>query len=168
MNRPWQGQVNDQIIERLKTALPEAVMRTTFIVGFPGETEQHFQNLLQFVKRHEFDLMGVFTFSPEEGTKAYNLGEQVPEQIKASRRDALMKIQQPIAAQKNQTEIGKIVEVLIEQENPVTGELIGRSARFAPEVDGLVYIQGEASLGSIVSVKITDADTYDLYGEVVI
>lgn len=167
MNRPWQGQVNDKIIENLKKALPEAVMRTTFIVGFPGETEQHFQNLLQFIKRHEFDLMGVFTFSPEEGTKAYNLGDQVPEEVKESRRDALMEIQQPIAARKNQAEIGKVVEVLIEQENPMTGELIGRSARFAPEVDGLVYIRGEASLGSIVSVKITDADTYDLYGEVV-
>lgn len=166
MNRPWQGQVNDRIIEDLKTALPEAVMRTTFIVGFPGETDQHFQNLLQFVKRHEFDLMGVFTFSPEEGTKAYDLSNQVPEEIKESRRDALMEVQQPIAAKKNQAEIGKIVDVLIEQENPNTGELIGRSARFAPEVDGLVYVQGEASLGSIVSVKITDADIYDLYGEV--
>ena len=77
-----------------------------------------------------------------------------------------MELQQPIAAQKNQAEVGKIVEVLIEQENPLTGELIGRSARFAPEVDGLVYVQGEASLGSIVSVKITDAHTYDLYGEI--
>jgi ribosomal protein S12 methylthiotransferase len=110
--------------------------------------------------------MGVFTFSPEEGTKAYQLSNQVPEEIKESRRDALMEIQQPIAAKKNKAEIGKVVEVLIEQENPTTGELIGRSARFAPEVDGLVYIKGQASLGSIVSVKITDADTYDLYGEV--
>jgi ribosomal protein S12 methylthiotransferase len=141
-------------------------MRTTFIVGFPGENDQHFQNLLQFVKRHEFDLMGVFTFSPEEGTKAYNLSNQVSEEIKENRRDALMEVQQPIAAKKNQAEIGKIVDVLIEQENPNTGELIGRSARFAPEVDGLVYVQGEASLGSIVSVKITDADIYDLYGEI--
>jgi ribosomal protein S12 methylthiotransferase len=111
--------------------------------------------------------MGVFTFSPEEGTKAYKLAAQVPTEIKKSRRDALMKIQQPIAARKNQAEIGKTVEVLIEQENPITGELIGRSARFAPEIDGVVYLKGEASLGSIVSVKITDADIYDLYGEVV-
>ncbi len=168
MNRPWQGQVNDQIIDRLKILLPNAILRTTFIVGFPGESDQHFQNLLQFVKRHEFDLMGVFTFSQEEGTKSYNLSNQVPEDIKQNRRDALMKIQQPIAAKKNKAEIGKTVDVLIEQENPTTGELIGRSARFAPEVDGLVYVQGEASLGSIVSVEITDADTYDLYGEVII
>ncbi len=167
MNRPWQGQVNDRIINQIKTALPEAVMRTTFIVGFPGETEEQFNHLLHFVKRHEFDHVGVFTFSPEEGTKAYELGDQIPEPVKESRKHALMKVQQPIAARKNQAEIGKIVAVLIEQENPVTGELIGRSARFAPEVDGLVYVQGEASLGSMVSVKITSADIYDLYGEVV-
>jgi ribosomal protein S12 methylthiotransferase len=142
-------------------------MRTSFIVGFPGETEEQFNHLLQFVKRHEFDHLGVFTFSPEEGTKAYELSDQVPESLKEARRDALMEVQQPIAAKKNQAEIGKIVEVLIEQENPLTGEFIGRSARFAPEVDGLMYIQGEASLGSIVSVKITDADIYDLYGEIV-
>jgi ribosomal protein S12 methylthiotransferase len=167
MNRPWQGQVNDRIISQIKTALPEAVMRTSFIVGFPGETEKHFTHLLQFVKRHQFDHLGVFTFSPEEGTTAYNLANQVPETVKESRRDALMEVQQPMAAQKNQAEVGKIVRVLIEQENPKTGELIGRSARFAPEVDGVVYIQGEASLGSMVSVKITDADVYDLYGEII-
>ena len=166
MNRPWQGQVNDRIISQIKTALPEAVIRTTFIVGFPGESEKHFHHMLQFVKRHQFDHVGVFTFSPEEGTSAYSLADQVPETVKESRRDALMELQQPIAAQKNQAEVGKIVEVLIEQENPLTGELIGRSARFAPEVDGVVYVQGEASLGSMVSVKITDADIYDLYGEI--
>ena len=80
------------------------------------------------------------------------------------RRELLMQVQQPIAAAKNQASVGKIVDVLIEQENPTTGELIGRSERFAPEVDGLVYVQGEARLGSIVPVKITDADIYDLFG----
>ncbi|AFZ47544.1 SSU ribosomal protein S12P methylthiotransferase [Cyanobacterium stanieri PCC 7202] len=166
MNRPWQGQVNDRIIEQIKIALPEAVMRTTFIVGFPGETQQNFKHLLQFVKRHQFDHVGVFTFSPEEGTKAYNLGDQVPEEVKIARRNELMEIQQPIAAARNEAEIGKVVPVLIEQENPATGELIGRSPRFAPEVDGIVYVGGEANLGSITSVRITDADVYDLYGEI--
>ena len=166
MNRPWQGQVNDRIIERIKIALPDAVMRTTFIVGFPGETQQNFKHLLQFVKRHQFDHVGVFTFSPEEGTKAYHLGEQVPEEVKIARRNELMEIQQPIAAAKNEAEIGKVVPVLVEQENPATGELIGRSPRFAPEVDGIVYVRGEANLGSITSVRITDADVYDLYGEI--
>jgi ribosomal protein S12 methylthiotransferase len=167
MNRPWQGHVNDAVIERIKTALPDAVLRTTFIVGFPGETDQHFEHLLQFVQRHEFDHAGVFTFSPEEGTPAYSLPNQLPQDVMDARRDALMADQQPISLKKNQGDLGKVVDVLIEQENPSSGELIGRSARFAPEVDGLVYVQGDAPLGTIVGVEITDADIYDLYGSVV-
>lgn len=164
MNRPWQGQVNDTIIDRIKEALPQAILRTTFIVGFPGETEEHFQHLVQFVQRHEFDHVGVFTFSKEEGTPAYSLPNQLPQSVMDERRDILMRVQQPISQKKNRQSIGKIVDVLIEQENPDTGELIGRSARFSPEVDGLVYVTGNAALGSIVPVKITDADIYDLYG----
>ena len=166
MNRPWQGRVNDGIIERIKSALPDAVLRTTFIVGFPGETDEQFEHLLQFVQRHEFDHVGVFTFSPEEGTPAYELPNQLPQSVMDARRDALMQIQQPISLRRNRAQIGKVVDVLIEQENPETGELVGRSARFSPEVDGLVYVQGEASLGAIVPVVIVDADIYDLYGHV--
>ncbi|MCW6037004.1 30S ribosomal protein S12 methylthiotransferase RimO [Spirulina subsalsa FACHB-351] len=167
MNRPWQGRVNDEIIEKLKTALPDATLRTTFIVGFPGEEDHHFEHLAEFVQRHEFDHVGVFTFSPEEGTPAHDLPQQVDQEMMDERRDRLMLIQQPIAARKNQAEIGKTVQVLIEQENPATGQLIGRSARFAPDVDGLVYVDGSAHLGSLVPVNITDADVYDLYGEIV-
>ncbi|MDB9458495.1 30S ribosomal protein S12 methylthiotransferase RimO [Dolichospermum circinale CS-545/17] len=167
MNRPWQGQINDEIMERIKMSLPSAVLRTTFIVGFPGETEEHFQHLLEFTQRHKFDHVGVFTFSPEEGTPAYSLPNQIPAEIMAARRDQLMALQQPISLQKNQQEIGKIVDVLIEQENPETGELIGRSGRFSPEVDGQVYVKGEARLGTIVKVAIQSADAYDLYGQVV-
>lgn len=166
MNRPWQGRVNDGIIERIKSALPDAVLRTTFIVGFPGETDEQFEHLLQFVQRHEFDHVGVFTFSPEEGTPAYELPNQLPQSVMDARRDALMQIQQPISLRRNRSQIGKVVDVLIEQENPETGELVGRSARFSPEVDGLVYVQGEASLGALVPVAIVDADIYDLYGHV--
>ena len=167
MNRPWQGRVNDEIIEKIKQALPDAVLRTTFIVGFPGENNSHFEHLLQFIKRHQFDHVGVFTFSPEEGTPAYSLPNPVPQAVMDARRDALMQVQQPISLQRNQACMGDIVDVLIEQENPATGELIGRCPRFAPDVDGLVYIQGNARLGSLVPVKITDADVYDLYGETV-
>jgi ribosomal protein S12 methylthiotransferase len=166
MNRPWQGQVNDQIIEQIKTTLPHAVLRTTFIVGFPGETSAHFEHLCQFVQRHEFDHVGVFTFSPEEGTPAYSLPHQLPQAVMNQRRDRLMQIQQPISLKNNQTSVGQVVTVLIEQENPETGELIGRSARFSPEVDGLVYVRGQARLGSMVPVMITGADVYDLYGSV--
>jgi len=166
MNRPWQGQVNDHVIERIKAALPEAVLRTTFIVGFPGETEAHFQHLLEFVDRHQFDHVGVFCFSAEEGTPAYSLPDQVPENIREQRREALMLAQQPIAWQRNQSQIGTVVDVLIEQENPATGMALGRSARFAPEVDGVVYVEGAAPLNQIVPVKIVAADTYDLFGQV--
>ena len=168
MNRPWQGNVNDSIIEQIKENLPEAILRTTFIVGFPGETEEQFNHLVEFVQRHQFDHVGVFTFSPEEGTAACSMPGQLPESVKLARRNALMEVQQPIAARKNQACVGTKVDVLIEQEHPTTGELIGRSARFAPEVDGLIYIRGEASLGSIATVEITSADVYDLFGEVLV
>jgi ribosomal protein S12 methylthiotransferase len=173
MHRPWQGQVNDQIIERIKTALPEAVLRTTFIVGFPGETDAHFEHLCQFVQHHQFDHVGVFTFSPEEGTLANKLPNQIPQAVMDQRRDRLMQLQQPISWHRNQQQIGQVVTALIEQEQPRTGQLIGRSARFAADVDGLVYIEPgsdpqaspNVALGEMASVQITAADTYDLYGQ---
>lgn len=169
MNRPWQGRVNDEIIDRIKAALPEAVLRTTFIVGFPGETEEQFQHLVEFVKRHEFDHVGVFTFSPEEETPAFSMENQVPQEVMDERRDILMSIQQGISQKRNQQQIGKVVDVLAEEVNPRTGQWIGRSARFAPEVDGVIYVEGSPEalpqLGTLVSVKIIDADAYDLYGE---
>ncbi len=166
MNRPWQGRVNDGIIERLRESLPDAVLRTTFIVGFPGETDEHFEHLMAFVDRHRFYHVGVFTFSPEEGTPAYDLPNPLAQSVMDARRDALMALQQPISLEQNQAEVGKVVDVLIEQENPETGELIGRSARFAPEVDGLIYVRGNATLASLVPVRIEDADAYDLYGSI--
>lgn len=172
MNRPWQGQVNDKIIERLKAALPDAVLRTTFIVGFPGETEAHFEHLCDFVQRHQFDHVGVFTFSPEEGTAAYNLPNQLPQDIMDARRDRIMELQQPISLDQNRKQVGNIVNVLVEQEHPGTGKLIGRASRFAADVDGLVYIHPQEDgtpnpsirLGSLVPVRIAAADAYDLHG----
>ncbi|TVQ58276.1 MAG: 30S ribosomal protein S12 methylthiotransferase RimO [Spirulina sp. DLM2.Bin59] len=164
MRRPWQGRINDQIMTQIKGDLPDAVTRTTFIVGFPGETEAHFEHLCEFVQRHEFDHVGVFTFSPEEGTPAYDLPDQLPQDVMDERRDRLMALQQPIAEAKNRAEIGKTVPVLIEQEHPGTGTYVGRSPRFAPEVDGVVYVTGDAQLGQITPVEITDADIYDLHG----
>ncbi|PZD71619.1 Ribosomal protein S12 methylthiotransferase RimO [Acaryochloris thomasi RCC1774] len=172
MNRPWQGQVNDKIIERLKAALPDAVLRTTFIVGFPGETEAHFEHLCEFVQRHQFDHVGVFTFSPEEGTAAHDLPNQLPQEIMDARRDRIMQIQQPISLERNLQQVGQIVNVLVEQEHPGTGKLIGRSSRFAADVDGLVYIHPQEGgsqnqavrLGSLVPVEIVAADAYDLHG----
>ena len=172
MNRPWQGQVNDEIIDRLKAALPEAVFRTTFIVGFPGETEAQFDHLKSFVERHQFDHVGVFTFSAEVGTAAYGLPDQVEQSVMDERREAIMLAQQEISFQRNQAQIGTTVKVLIEQENPSTGELIGRSDRFAPDVDGLVYVKGGdlsgVALGQMTSILIEAADSYDLFGSVAV
>jgi ribosomal protein S12 methylthiotransferase len=172
MNRPWQTGVNGALLDRIRDRLPDAVLRTTFIVGFPGETEEHFEHLLAFVAQQRFDHVGVFTFSPEEGTAAAALSDPVPAAIAAERRDRLMALQQPIAADRNATWVGRIVDVLIEQDNPSSGEMLGRCARFAPEVDGEVHVSpGEGGLsaapGTMVPVRITAADTYDLRGEVV-
>ena len=172
MNRPWQADVTAGVLGRIREQLPEAVLRTTFIVGFPGETEEQFQHLLDFVAAQKFDHVGVFTFSPEEGTPAAELPDQIPHEIALDRKDRLMALQQPIAAARNASWVGKIVDVLIEQENPSTGEMLGRCARFAPEVDGEVrVVPGEGGLGAapgtMVPVRIIAADTYDLIGEVV-
>ena len=172
MNRPWQADVTAGVLARIREQLPDAVLRTTFIVGFPGETEEHFQHLLAFVAEQRFDHVGVFTFSPEEGTPAAELPNPVPPEVAQQRKDRLMALQQPIAAARNAAWVGRIVDVLIEQENPSTGEMIGRCARFAPEVDGEVRVMpGAGGLstapGTLVPVRITAADTYDLIGEVV-
>jgi ribosomal protein S12 methylthiotransferase len=172
MNRPWQAGVTAGLLERIREQLPEAVLRTTFIVGYPGETEEHFQHLLDFVAEQRFDHVGVFTFSPEEGTAAASLENPVPPELAQQRRDRLMALQQPIATARNAAWVGRIVDVLIEQEHPSSGAMLGRCARFAPEVDGEVRVSpGEGGLcaapGTMVPVRITAADTYDLIGEVV-
>jgi len=172
MNRPWQRDVTAEVLQRIRRQLPEAVLRTTFIVGYPGETEEHFQHLLDFVAEQQFDHVGVFTFSPEEGTAAAALDGQVDPAIARERKDRLMALQQPIAAARNAAWVGRIVDVLIEQENPGSGAMIGRCARFAPEVDGEVRVRPGvgglcAAPGTMVPVRILSADTYDLHGEVV-
>jgi ribosomal protein S12 methylthiotransferase len=116
MNRPWQKGVNTELINRIRMQLPDAVMRTTFIVGFPGETEAHFEHLLQFVQEQRFDQVGVFCFSSEDGTAAASLPDQVPKAVAEERRGRLMEIQQQISAECNAAWVGRIVDVLIEQE----------------------------------------------------
>jgi len=172
MNRPWQAGVTAELLHRIRAQLPDAVLRTTFIVGFPGESEEHFQHLLDFVAEQQFDHVGVFCFSAEEGTAAADLPNPVPPAIAKRRKDQLMALQQPIAAARNASWVGRIVDVLIEQENPSSGEMIGRCSRFAPEVDGEVRVTPGAlglcaAPGTMVPVRITAADTYDLIGEVV-
>jgi len=167
MNRPWKEAINDEIIKSIRASIPDVVLRTTFIVGFPGETDEYFEHLVKFIKRHHFDHVGVFVFSPEEGTPSYKMPDQVPLEIAQERRDYLMEIQQPISNRKNQQYVGKIVKVLIEQENTKTHQYIGRSIKSSPDVDGVVFVKGKAQLNSIIPVEITKADAYDLYGKVV-
>ena len=172
MNRPWQADVNDRLLDQIRDQLPDAVLRTTLIVGFPGETEEHFQHLMGFLERQRFDHVGVFTFSPEDGTAAADLPDRVDPEVAQARKDALMALQQPIAAERNSRWVGRTVDVLIEQHNPQTGEMIGRCARFAPEVDGEVRVQPgadgqQATPGGLVPVEITGADIYDLSGRIV-
>jgi ribosomal protein S12 methylthiotransferase len=172
MNRPWQAEGTAGVLAKVREQLPEAVLRTTFIVGYPGETESQFQHLLDFVERQSFDHVGVFTFSPEEGTPAAALPDPVPLEVALERRDRLMAHQQPIAAARNEACVGSIVDVLIEQVHPESGAMIGRSARFAPEVDGEVRVNPGpggliASPGQLVPVRLTAAHTYDLEGELI-
>ncbi len=166
MNRPWQAQINERILDRLRDFLPHATLRTTLIVGFPGETDEHFQHLLDFVQTQQFDHLGVFTYSAEPGTPAASFADQVPPEVMAARRDHLMRLQQGISFRRNREWVGQVVPVLLEQENPTTGEFIGRSPRFAPDVDGVVYARGPGRLSSLVPVRITQAEPYDLFGEI--
>ena len=144
--------------------MPDMALRTTFIVGYPGETEEAFETLLNFVEEVEFDRLGAFTFSPEPGTPAAALPDQVPEEIKEHRYEALMETQQAISLRRNQALVGRTLDVLTEG----TGEglTLGRSYRDAPEIDGWVLIPGEWPLGEILPVQITGAMEYDLWGQV--
>ena len=172
MNRPWQAGVNGELLQRIRQQLPDAVLRTTFIVGFPGETEEQFEHLLQFVEEQRFDHVGVFCFSPEDGTAAASLPNPVAAAVAEQRRDRLMAAQQAISAEGNAAWVGRIVDVLIEQENPSSGALIDRCLRFAPDVDGEVLVRPgpdgrTAAPGTMVPVRLTGASAYDLEGEVV-
>lgn len=171
MRRP--STVRDTV-ELIRSKLPDACVRTTFIVGFPGETDGDFDELYEFVKESRFDRVGVFTYSKEQGTPAFELPDQVPEKTKKERRDRLMLLQQRISFEKNQEQLGKELEVLIENietnpENNKELKITTRSFRDAPEIDGQVYIYLDKdeiapAIGDFIKVTITDCDEYDLSG----
>ena len=144
----------------------EIYVRTSLMVGFPGETEKMFEGLCDFVRMAEFDSMGVFTFSPEKGTRAAQLSPQVESAVARERRKKLMAIQAGISKRKNQRMIGRVLPVLIEGESAETDLLLtGRTATMAPDVDGRVLInEGEGAVGEIMPVLITEAHEYDLVG----
>lgn len=163
MRRPADIEKTRRTIERLRAAMPDMVVRTTFLVGFPGESEAEFQTLLDFMVEMEFDRVGVFTYSHEEGTAAARLADDVPPEVKEERRERLMAAQQPISLAKNRALVGQTLDVLIEGQGE--GLSVGRSKRDAPEIDGLVLAQANLPVGHIVTLRITAALEYDLIGE---
>jgi len=150
-------------IERLRGAMNDIAIRTTFITGFPGETETEFKALLDFAAEVEFDRVGVFVYSHEEGTPAAVLEDDVPPEVKEERRERLMAVQQPISQAKNQALVGRTLDVLVTGQGE--GLSVGRSYRDAPEIDGLVLAQADLPVGEIVPLRITTALEYDLVGE---
>ena len=157
------------LVEKLRSEIPDIVLRTTLITGFPGETEDEFEHMLDFVDEMEFDRLGVFPYSPEEGTKAAEMEDQVPDEVKEQRRDAIMELQQEISAGAAADRIGEEMSVLIEGYLYEEDIYVGRTYMDAPKVDGNVFVRSEEEMisGDIVPVRITGANEYDLMGDVI-
>ncbi len=169
MNRNSTAASIRDTIRRLREAMPDIHIRTTFITGFPGETEDCFDELADFVEEMCFERMGVFSFSPEEGTPAAEMEGQLEDEIKDRRKDILMELQRQISLECNQSKIGQTLEVLVEENNE-DGTFSGRTRFDAPEIDdGVIFTAGEEepAAGEFIRVKITDAFDYDLVGEAV-
>ncbi len=162
MKRPSNIDWVHKTLAKMRSAIPELSMRTTFIVGYPGETDEEFQALYDFVNEIRFDRAGAFQFSFEPGTTSAPLGDPVPASVKLERLQRLMELQQSISLQVNQSYVGKTLDVLVEGFND--GISVGRSYRDAPEIDGYVLIEGKVEIGDIVPVRITGALAYDLTG----
>jgi ribosomal protein S12 methylthiotransferase len=170
MGRGGDGESFARLIEKLRAAMPDIAIRTTFIVGFPGETDQHFEHLLNFVKAMKFDWLGVFTFSAEPGTPAYHLPNRVPTEVAEERYHLLMMAQKEISLQKKQTFVGRNLEVVLEHWNPRTCIYEARSQYEAPEIDGVVKVKGHAGdglIGKFVNVRVVKALPYDLVAKFV-
>ena len=164
MNRKYDRMFIYQLIDKIRAKIPGTTLRTTLMVGFPGETENQFNELLDFVQEVKFDRLGVFTYSNEEGTSSFRLPDQVPEKIKEKRRQIIMSVQAEISREKNQKLVGKVEKVLIEKKEKTKWS--GRTATQAPEVDGITYVSSDYDLkiGEFYNVLITQAGVYDLKG----
>ena len=161
MNRPVID--NKKLIKKIRKLIPSVAIRTTFIVGYPGETEEDFQELYNFIKEMKIEKLGIFEFSREKNTKAYKLKPQIPSKIKKQRKKQLMELQQKISKEINNKLIGKKVDCIIEAINS-NGLVVGRTYKDAPEIDGLIFINTKTPVtpGDIITVKITGAVEYDL------
>jgi ribosomal protein S12 methylthiotransferase len=172
MRRGKTGSAVREAAHKLRAAIPGITVRTSLIVGFPGETQEDFEQLLDFVEETRFERLGVFKYSEEEGTAAAIMTEKVPEQEKERRWQEIMDLQAKISHENNKALIGTVQQVMIEGANSDTGEFQGRTQAHAPEVDGVVYVQWgreekvSPQPGDMVSVTITDASDYDLISEI--
>jgi ribosomal protein S12 methylthiotransferase len=162
MKRPANMDWVYKTLDKLRSANPNIALRTTFIVGFPGETEDEFNTLVEFIREIKFDHVGVFTFSFEPGTSSEPFGDPIPGEIKEERFNILMSEQESISKSINQNYIGQELDVLIEGKD--NGISIGRSYRDAPEIDGMVVVEGDLPVGEISKVQISGAMSYDLVG----
>ena len=166
MLRPGRQVDIRKLVENIRSKIPDVALRTSIIVGFPGETESDFEQLLQFVQDIKFDRLGVFTYSEEEGSPAARLPEQVPQEIKEKRSNQLMEVQREIAKEKNALFVGQILEVLIEKYDEENNVFIGRTQYDAPEIDGEVFVTNTTGIiGDIIKVRITHSYDFDLVGE---
>jgi ribosomal protein S12 methylthiotransferase len=163
MRRPHDVEAVYALIERLRAAMPDVSLRSSFIVGFPGETEAEFEALLEFLEAVEFDKVGVFAYSREEGTLAARMTERVPAEVIHERRERAMLLQQEISLERNRQQVGRELDVLIDGAGD--GVSVGRCYRDAPEIDGVVLLPGEVPVGQFVRARIVAAQEYDLVGE---
>jgi ribosomal protein S12 methylthiotransferase len=167
MRRERSGAALSKLLDRIRRKVPGVALRTSFIVGFPGEDDAAFANLLDFVRREQFDRVGVFTYSREENTDAFALPGQVPERLKRERRAALMEMQAEISLNKNRDLLGREIEVLVEGSTSGRAtRLRGRTPAQAPEIDGMVILKGDAQPGDFVNAKVERALSYDLHAVV--
>ncbi|MEL7003175.1 MAG: 30S ribosomal protein S12 methylthiotransferase RimO [Bacteroidota bacterium] len=167
MRRGTTREKQEELIQTIREKVPDIALRTTLIAGYPGETEEDFEEMLGFVERSRFERLGIFTYSHEENTHAHNFADDVPEEVKQERANAVMEVQERISQEINETKIGKTFKVLIDRKEG--GSFIGRTEFDSPEVDNEVIIDASDNylrLGDFVNVKINDATEFDLYGEV--
>ena len=168
MRRQITRSETEELLDSIREKVPGIALRTTFLVGHPGETEDDFEQLLDFVRRQEFERVGVFQYSHEENTRAHELPDDIPAEVKAERASRLMELQQDISYRKNEAKIGQVFQTLFDRKEGKY--FIGRTEADSPEVDNEVLVPAKNSyvrLGDFAQVRITGAEEFDLYGEVV-
>ena len=169
MGRRTSSSLIAERVAALRKAMPDICLRTTIITGFPGESEEEFKELADFVAEMKFDRLGAFTFSPEEGTPAANMDGQIDEEVKEERKDYIMELQKRISAEKCEKFVGETIKVNVDGKMPEEGVYCARSYRDAPDIDGMVFFKADYDImsGDWADVRIDEAGDYDLIGEAV-